>query len=104
MTHNPEFTTCEFYMAYADYHDLIDITEKLLSGMIKQIFGSYKGIQTSIHWSSPTEENHHFNHTLRSCSKSKQLSMPIRLLDLKSEYPCQGHVPPGRARGSHAGD
>jgi len=42
MTHNPEFTTCEFYMAYADYHDLIDITEKLLSGMVKQIFGSYK--------------------------------------------------------------
>jgi len=44
MTHNPEFTTCEFYMAYADYHDLIDITEKLLSGMVKQIFGSYKVI------------------------------------------------------------
>jgi len=42
MTHNPEFTTCEFYMAYADYHDLIDITEKLLAGMVKQIFGSYK--------------------------------------------------------------
>ena len=32
MTHNPEFTTCEFYMAYADYHDLIEITEKMLSG------------------------------------------------------------------------
>merc|ERR1712240_609932 len=28
--------------AYADYHDLIDITEKLLAGMVKQIFGSYK--------------------------------------------------------------
>ncbi|KAL5276272.1 KARS family protein [Megaselia abdita] len=42
MTHNPEFTTCEFYMAYADYNDLIDITEKMLSGMVKSIHGSYK--------------------------------------------------------------
>ena len=32
MTHNPEFTTCEFYMAYADYNDLIAITEKMISG------------------------------------------------------------------------
>lgn len=32
LTHNPEFTTCEFYMAFADYHDLMEITEKLLSG------------------------------------------------------------------------
>jgi lysyl-tRNA synthetase class 2 len=42
MTHNPEFTTCEFYMAYADFNDLMEMTEKMLSGMVKSIFGSYK--------------------------------------------------------------
>jgi len=30
-THNPEFTSCEFYMAYADYIDLLTITKTLLS-------------------------------------------------------------------------
>ncbi|VDM78873.1 unnamed protein product [Strongylus vulgaris] len=42
MTHNPEFTTCEFYMAYADYEDLIRLTEDLLSKMVMFIHGTYK--------------------------------------------------------------
>ena len=41
MTHNPEFTTCEFYMAYADYEDLMSITETMVAGMVKSITGSY---------------------------------------------------------------
>ncbi|EAW08287.1 putative lysyl-tRNA synthetase [Aspergillus clavatus NRRL 1] len=36
-THNPEFTTCEFYHAYANLEDLMSITENLLSGMAAHI-------------------------------------------------------------------
>ncbi|KAJ1951583.1 lysyl-tRNA synthetase [Linderina macrospora] len=42
LTHNPEFTTCEFYMAYADVNDLMEITETMISGMVKYMFGDYK--------------------------------------------------------------
>jgi len=41
LTHNPEFTTCEFYWAYADMYDLMDLTEELLSGMVKELTGGY---------------------------------------------------------------
>ena len=44
MTHNPEFTTCEFYQAYADYNDLMNMTEEMISGMVKKITGGYKVI------------------------------------------------------------
>jgi len=41
-SHNPEFTACEFYEAYADYNDLLRTTEDLLSSLIKKHTGSYK--------------------------------------------------------------
>jgi len=45
LTHNPEFTTCEFYMAYADYNDLMELTEKMLSGK-SEYLGSAKFVFT----------------------------------------------------------
>ncbi|QSX30584.1 MULTISPECIES: lysine--tRNA ligase [Shewanella] len=40
--HNPEFTMMEFYMAYADYNDLIDLTEEMLSSIAKELLGDTK--------------------------------------------------------------
>lgn len=38
--HNPEFTMIEFYMAYATYEDLMDLTEELLNHVTSDLFGS----------------------------------------------------------------
>lgn len=38
--HNPEFTQIEFYMAYADYHTVMEITEKMVSFVCDQILGT----------------------------------------------------------------
>ena len=38
--HNPEFTMLEFYQAYADYHDLMDITEEMLRGIAQTVTNS----------------------------------------------------------------
>jgi lysyl-tRNA synthetase class 2 len=37
--HNPEFTMLEFYVSYADYQDLITLTEELISTLARQILG-----------------------------------------------------------------
>ena len=39
--HNPEFTQLEFYQAYVDYTEIMDMTEKMLSYIVKEITGSY---------------------------------------------------------------
>jgi lysyl-tRNA synthetase class 2 len=38
--HNPEFTMLEFYEAYADYHDLMDLTEEMLRDTAEKVLGA----------------------------------------------------------------
>ncbi|MBV0934113.1 lysine--tRNA ligase [Marinobacterium weihaiense] len=38
--HNPEFTMIEFYQAYADYHDLMDLTEDMLRTVAQNVLGT----------------------------------------------------------------
>jgi len=38
--HNPEFTMLEFYMAYADYHDMMDFTERMLAQVAQDLNGT----------------------------------------------------------------
>jgi len=51
--HNPEFTMLEFYQAYADFHELMDLTEILMRGICNDVLGT-----TSIQYG---EETYDFN-------------------------------------------
>ena len=44
--HNPEFTMLEFYQAYADYHDLMDLTEDMLRHLTAQVLGTNQIVNT----------------------------------------------------------
>lgn len=50
--HNPEFTMLEFYVSYADYHDLIVLTEEMVASLAQQILGKtvieYQGQQLTL--------------------------------------------------------
>ncbi|MGJ8455138.1 lysine--tRNA ligase [Pseudothermotoga sp. U03pept] len=40
--HSPEFTSIEIYQAYADYHDMMELTETLISELVYHLYGTYK--------------------------------------------------------------
>ena len=47
--HNPEFTMLEFYQAYSDYGDLMDLTEELITGLAQAVCGG-----TTVHFGEHT--------------------------------------------------
>ncbi len=93
--HNPEFTMIEFYQAYADYHDLMDLTEEMLRGICNEVLST-----TSIEYGEDTydfskpfarmtvkESILHFNSDLTAAdidnldsakSIAKKLGIPIK--------------------------
>lgn len=53
MTHNPEFSIVEFYLAYADVEDLMQLTESMISGLVEHLTG---GLKIQYHPDGPTGE------------------------------------------------
>ena len=79
-THNPEFTTCEFYQVHANYEDLMIMTEDLLKSIIFSMLKSYKIDQ--IDFSKPfkridvmTELNSFFKQNINLSNPELELQM-----------------------------
>ena len=58
--HNPEFTMLEFYQAYSNYHDLMDLTQELIQFVAMEVNGTTKT---------------HFNGAIIDLSQWRKLSM-----------------------------
>ncbi len=65
--HNPEFTMLEFYQAYADHHDLMDLTEQMLRGLAEAVLGT-----TEVQYQS---ETYHFGKPFTRMTVGESVSL-----------------------------
>jgi lysyl-tRNA synthetase, class II len=93
--HNPEFTMVEFYQAYADFNDLMDLTEEMLRTVTQDVLGTsqvhYQGtdldFSKSFHRMTVNESILHFNPDLKAeqlatietaSAVAKDLGIPLK--------------------------
>jgi lysyl-tRNA synthetase, class II len=77
--HNPEFTMLEFYQAYADYHDLMTLTEQMLAHVAREVNGttvvSYQGREIDFgKWQRLSMREAIIKHWPESCAPTPQMS------------------------------
>ena len=100
--HNPEFTMLEFYQAYADYQDLMALTESLLRSMVEEVCGTtqvrYQGemydLSRPFRRMTVVESVLHFNNEIKESELSSPESM--RNLAARLGIPVEDNHGPGK--------
>ncbi len=78
--HNPEFTMMEAYVAYADYHDIMELTENLICSLAKEIHG---GLRIPARESKSGDEK---NGEEKNNENSEQKEINLKTLDIKTPW------------------
>lgn len=88
-SHNPDFTMLEFYWAYADYNDLMDLTEKMFQFLVpegKIVYGG-KTINLKLPWKKITLKNlilENFNVDIEKAGQ-KEINQKLAELGIRPE-------------------
>jgi lysyl-tRNA synthetase class 2 len=101
--HNPEFTMLEFYQAYATYHDLMDLTEEMISWIASEVTGSmvvnYQGQEVDL---SPPWKRYTMDEALIEVAgiEAGTLADPDKVMALAKEHHIElnAQAGPGKAK------